>query len=196
MIGREDNALIIFARKPELGKVKTRLAASIGNNIALDIYKLLLNHTRSVAKAANATTFIFVTESVTDDFWSSFPCELQSGENLGEKMHHAFELIFAKGYKNCVIIGSDCPELSTEIINYAFEVLKEHAAVIGGANDGGYYLLGTKKLVPSLFQNKAWSTANVFENTIQDFIKENLSYKQLPFLNDLDEEKDIPEGWL
>lgn len=196
MIGKEDNALIIFARKPELGKVKTRLAASIGNNKALNIYKLLLNHTRSVAKAANATTFIFVTESVTDDFWGSFPCELQSGENLGEKMHHAFELIFAKGYKKCVIIGSDCPELSTEIINYAFEVLKDHAAVIGGANDGGYYLLGTKKLVPSLFQNKAWSTANVFENTIQDFINENLSYKQLPFLNDLDEEKDIPEGWL
>ena len=196
MIGKEDNALIIFARKPEVGKVKTRLAASIGNHRALDIYKLLLNHTRSVAKAANATTFIFVTETVTDDFWSSFPCELQKGENLGEKMQNAFELIFAKGYKKCVIIGSDCPELSTGIINNAFELLKDHAVVIGGANDGGYYLLGTKKLVPSLFQNKAWSTASVFENTIQDFINENLSYKQLPFLNDLDEEKDIPEGWL
>ena len=192
----QNNALIVFARKPELGKVKTRLAASIGKTKALEIYQKLLTHTHFIAKKSNATTFIFLTEISKYDFWNSFTCELQTGGSLGEKMQNAFELIFTKGYKRCVIIGSDCPELTSEIIDNAFTALEQHDAVIGGANDGGYYLLGTKKLILSVFKNKEWSTASVFENTIKDFKNEKLSYTMLPFLNDLDEEKDIPKEWL
>ena len=196
MIEIQNNALIVFARKPELGKVKTRLAATVGKTKALEIYQKLLTHTHLVAQGSNASTFIFLTEILKYDFWKPFTCELQTGENLGEKMQNAFELIFAKGYKKCVIIGSDCPELSVEIIDNAFAALEQHDAVIGGANDGGYYLLGIKKIILSIFKNKEWSTANVFNNTVQDFKNEKLSYTTLPFLNDLDEEKDIPKEWL
>ncbi len=190
------NALIIFARQPELGKVKTRLAATVGNAKALEIYIRLLTHTREVAIASNATVFIFLTDASKTIFWNSFNCEVQSGASLGEKMKNAFEIIFTKGFKKCVIIGSDCPELSTEIINTAFNDLNNQDAVIGGAKDGGYYLLGTKKLIPSLFKDKEWSTATVYEKTITDFKNQNLSYSILPVLNDLDEEKDIPGEWI
>lgn len=190
------NALIIFARKPELGKVKTRLAATIGNNKALDIYTKLLMHTRAVAMKANAETFIFLTELTQDNFWDTFSCEVQIGYTLGDRMQHAFELIFKKNFHKCIIIGSDCPELSVEIVNRAFNELEKHDAVIGAAEDGGYYLLGTKHLIPALFKNKQWSTAKVFNQTILDFKNENLSYSTLPVLNDLDEEKDIPFEWL
>ena len=138
------NALIIFARKPELGKVKTRLAATIGNIKALDIYTKLLMHTRAIAKQTNVETFIFLTEPTLDNFWDTFSCELQIGETLGDKMQHAFKLIFEKNFQKCIIIGSDCPELSVEIVNTAFNELDKYDAVIGEAQDGGYYLLGTK----------------------------------------------------
>ena len=196
MLNTQENALIVFARKPELGKVKTRLARTVGDEKALDIYHHLLKHTRLIARAAKATTFIFLTEEIKNEYWSEFVCELQTGETLGEKMQHAFQSVFLKGFKKCVIIGSDCPELTPEIVNDAFGALDQFDAVIGGANDGGYYLLGTKKIIPSLFKNKEWSTANVFENTIKDFENEELSFFTLPFLNDLDEEKDIPAEWL
>ena len=190
------NALIIFARRPELGKVKTRLAATIGNNKALDIYTKLLIHTRAVVKETNAETFIFLTEPTIDNFWDTFSCELQIGDTLGDKMQHAFELIFEKNFQKCIIIGSDCPKLSVDIVNTAFNELEKYDAVIGEAQDGGYYLLGTNYLIPALFKNKEWSTANVFSQTILDFKNEKLSYGSLPVLNDLDEEKDIPLEWL
>ncbi len=196
MKGNTKNALIIFARKPELGKVKTRLAATIGNNKALDIYTKLLMHTRAVVKETDAETFIFLTEPTLDNFWDTFSCELQIGDTLGDKMQHAFKLIFEKNFQKCIIIGSDCPELSVEIVNTAFIELEKYDAVIGEAQDGGYYLLGTKHLTPALFKNKEWSTANVFSQTILDFENEKLSYSTLPVLNDLDEEKDIPPEWL
>ena len=190
------NALIIFARKPELGKVKTRLAVTIGNNKALDIYSKLLIHTRALVKETNAETFIFLTEPTLDNFWDTFSCELQIGDTLGDKMQHAFKLIFEKNFQKCIIIGSDCPKLSADIVNTAFNKLENHDTVIGEAQDGGYYLLGTKHLIPALFKNKQWSTSNVYSQTILDFKNEKLSYSTLPVLNDLDEEKDIPPEWL
>lgn len=188
--------LIVFARKPTLGQVKTRLAATIGDIKALKIYKKLLTHTRSVASASTCQGFAFLTEEGEDDFWNGFFCELQSGDTLGDRMHEAFNLVFSKGYHQCVIIGSDCPELTKEIINSAFENLKSNDIVIGAATDGGYYLLGMKKLHPSIFKNKNWSTENVFIQTLMDIKQQGLTYHTMPVLNDVDEEKDIPAEWL
>ena len=193
---KNKNALIIFARKPELGKVKTRLAATIGNKKALEIYIKLLTHTRTIAEAANAEPFVFLTETTENNFWDTFSCELQLGNTLGERMLDAFSFILKKNYNKCIIIGSDCPKLSVEIVNTAFNYLDENDAVIGAAQDGGYYLLGIKKLIPALFRNKEWSTSNVFSQTIFDFENEKISYRTLPTLHDLDEEKDIPDEWL
>ncbi len=188
--------LIIFARKPELGKVKTRLAATIGEVKALNIYQKLLIHTRSVAKAATCQGFAFLTEEDENDFWKGFSCQLQTGESLGDRMNEAFSLLFSKDYDYCIIIGSDCPGLTKEIINNSFEHLKTNDIVIGAAADGGYYLLGMKKLHSLLFKNKKWSTENVFTQTLIDIKQRGLTYYTMPVLNDLDEEKDIPEEWL
>jgi rSAM/selenodomain-associated transferase 1 len=188
--------LIIFARKPVLGKVKTRLAATVGDEKALDVYKRLLIHTRTVAKACTFQSFAFLTEKDEENFWKGFSCQLQTGEHLGDRMFEAFSLLFNKGYKQCIIIGSDCPDLSKEIIDSAFGKLKTNDIVIGAAADGGYYLLGMKKLHSSLFKDKNWSTENVFTQTLMDIKQLGLSYKTMPVLNDLDEEKDVPEEWL
>ncbi len=188
--------LIIFARKPVLGKVKTRLAATVGDLKALDIYKRLLIHTRSVAKGATCQSFAFLTEDDEDDFWKGFSCHLQSGETLGDRMYEAFSLLFTKGYHQCIIIGSDCPGLTKEIINAAFDALITNDIVIGAAADGGYYLLGMKKIYTLLFKNKNWSTENVFTHTLMDIKQDCLTYHTMPVLNDVDEEKDIPAEWL
>lgn len=190
------NALIIFARKPVLGKVKTRLAATIGDIKALEIYKQLLNHTRTVAAKANCEVFVFLTENDEEAFWKGFNCQLQNGENLGDRMEHAFTFVLNEGYRQCIIIGSDCPGITVEIVDSAFENLHSKEIIIGAAEDGGYYLLGLKKMYSSLFRNKNWSTKSVFSDTLLDIKKLGLSYHTMPVLKDVDEEKDIPTEWL
>jgi len=189
----DKKALIIFVRKPEPGKVKTRLASSVGEQKALSIYRELLQHTHTVTITVNADKFVFYSDSIQpDDIWSepTFTKKLQGKDDLGSKMKEAFSILFTEGYKRVVIIGSDCFELSTEIIEQAFELLEQKEVVIGPASDGGYYLLGMKKLYPYIFENKQWSTENVFEQTVNDLQRENISYSELITLTDVDTEED------
>lgn len=190
------NALIIFIRKPEWGKVKTRLAAQIGNDAALLIYKKLLAHTKSVALAAACDVFVFATEELKDDDWKEFTVNDQQGNDLGQKMLHAFETVFNMGFGKAVIIGSDCPQLEASHIDEAFQNLEQHDVVIGPAKDGGYYLLGMRKLHAAIFQNKTWSTAVVYAQTIETFCALQLSHVALQTLQDVDEAKDVPAQWL
>ena len=190
------NALIIFARKPEMGKVKTRLANTLGVEKTLQIYIKLLEHTRAVARNLPCDTFIFLTEPTGDDFWEGFNCEIQQGKNLGDKMEHAFETLFTKGYQHCIIIGSDCPGIEPSLVENAFLSFVDNDVVIGPAEDGGYYLLGMKKLIKPVFRDKEWSTSNVFSETIAAIQNLHLAFKILPVLNDVDEEKDVPLKWL
>ncbi|MBA3829336.1 MAG: TIGR04282 family arsenosugar biosynthesis glycosyltransferase [Taibaiella sp.] len=190
------SALIIFARKPELGKVKTRLAAGIGLEKALAVYIKLLEHTRNITSGLPCDKYVFVTAHNDDKFWEGYQIELQQNETLGDRMHHAFEILFAKGYKKVVIIGSDCPLLKAEDIKVAYEALDKTNIVIGPTFDGGYYLLGMNQLYQQLFINKAWSTDTVFRDTINDINTASLSVHVLRELADLDEEKDMPSEWL
>ena len=186
-------ALIIFVRQPEKGKVKTRLAATLGEDKALAIYIELLKHTQNISAAATADKFVFYTGHIPEnDLWSmpGFTKRLQHDFDLGGKMREAFSVLFEEGYGKIVIIGSDCFELSTEIIEKAFIMLNEKEVVIGPASDGGYYLLGMKKLWPFIFENKSWSTENVFQQTICDLKKENIPYGELITLADIDTEED------
>ena len=107
-------------------------------------------------------------------------------------MKEAFVTLFEMGFEKVLIIGSDCLELSTPIIEQAFELLNEKEVVIGPASDGGYYLLGMKKLFPNLFENKQWSTEHVFQQTIDDLQKEDIDYDVLITLTDVDTE----ESWI
>ena len=187
-------ALIIFVRKPELGKVKSRLAATIGNENALAVYIELLKHTNEISAAIRAEKFVFYFDDiVADDIWSgsNFIKRQQSSGDLGEKMQNAFSTLFKEGYNQVVIIGSDCPELTTAIIEDAFEMVKQNDLVIGPANDGGYYLLGMKKLYPQLFKNVQWSTEKVLAKTLAASTSAGLSCSLLPQLTDIDIEADL-----
>lgn len=190
---KTDRALIIFVRRPELGKVKTRLAATVGNEKALAIYKELLMHTFMIAQNVNADKHVFYHEEIEEnDFWNAegFTKHTQINADLGVKMQSAFETVLHMGYKNCIIIGSDCFQLTTQLIEDAFTFLEQNDVVIGPANDGGYYLLGMKKMFSFLFTNKEWSTSSVFDDTINDIEKNNLQLAILPELIDVDTEED------
>jgi hypothetical protein len=180
-------ALIVFTRNPELGQCKTRLAKTLGNQSALDIYKYLLQHTANVTKQVNADRYVFYSVDINqDDIWNTthFIKRLQKGKDLGERMHNAFEELFISGYKKVIIIGSDLLDLNADIIDNAIATLDHNDVVLGPAEDGGYYLLGLKKLYPELFKNKAWGTETVREKTLADL--KNKTVSLLKPLNDID----------
>ncbi len=191
------SALIIFVRNPVPGKVKTRLAATVGQQRALEIYNLLLIHTHSVSKESGADKFIFYEDFINhSDLWENeiYKKFLQRGYNLGERMKNAFEDLFNNGYDKIIIIGSDCFDLTSDILNEGFEALAKNETVIGPAKDGGYYLLGMKHFIPALFENKKWSSASVYTDTIHQIKELNKSFYQLKVLSDVDEEIDIDFG--
>ncbi len=189
-----NNAVIIFVKTPVLGKVKTRLAATIGDEKALDIYLQLLSHTLLSVKEIMADVFVYFSDTIDEnifEFENIFFKKVQTGHNLGERMQHAFEEVFDLWYDNIVIIGTDCSGIDLNLLDESFEVLDNADVVIGPAADGGYYLLGMKKLYPKLFQNINWSTASVLSSTIDSCKVQNLTHLLLPILHDIDEEKDL-----
>ncbi len=198
------NALIIFIKNPALGKVKTRLAKTVGDEKALEIYLELSRITREnaailsiglLAERADdeVKIYIFYSDFIdTDDDWSNdtFEKRVQSGEDLGDRMLNAFKDILQKHSHVC-IIGSDCPTLSVDILNQSFDMLQNHDFVVGPSTDGGYYLLGiSTDSYAFVFKNMAWSTENVLSETINRIAQNNQTVALLPALTDVDEEKD------
>lgn len=186
------NALIIFTRNPELGKCKTRLAKTVGNEAALNIYKYLLEHTANISKDLKADKYVFYSENIKkDDLWKNdiFCKKLQFGHDLGARMENAFLELFQLGYEKTIIIGSDLLDLTTEHITEAFQTLSNHDIVIGPAKDGGYYLLGMKNIHSKIFKNKDWGTSSVLKNTLNDI--QNSTFSLLDELNDIDTFEDI-----
>lgn len=188
-----ENLLLIFIKNPLPGKVKTRLAKDLGEEKAVEFYKKLLKITRTEAEKTKSVKWLCYGDFINeDDEWTAdfFEKKLQSGNNLGERMSMFFKKGFEAGFKRIVIIGSDCPDIQSSDLNGAFDILKKSDAVIGPANDGGYYLLGLSKNV-DLFQNKEWSTESVFEDTLDDFKKENLTFQIIEEKIDLDTVEDL-----
>ena len=192
----KDSVLIIFVKNPALGKAKTRLAKTIGNKKALAIYELLLARMKQIVFDLDIDIQVHYTEFIDkNDLWDNkrFDKDIQVIAGLGEKMHHAFSKVFEQGYQKACIIGSDCYDLTSELINRAFDALNDNDFVVGPSGDGGYYLLGMKQLEPQLFQNKTWSTASVYPDTIKDFQSMGSSYFSLPMISDVDVEADLGE---
>ena len=186
------NLLLIFTRNPELGKAKTRLAKTVGDETALDIYKFLLERTRDEAIQVAADKAVYYSVKVREnDIWDAalFQKHQQKGADLGHRMQHAFEQGFKAGYEKVLIVGSDLYDLSSKNIDYAFETLDKHDVVLGPAEDGGYYLLGMKTLHTSVFHNKEWGTSTVRADTLADLKSQNV--KLLATKNDIDLYEDI-----
>jgi rSAM/selenodomain-associated transferase 1 len=185
------SGLIIFLKNLEYGKVKTRLAATLGHETAMEIYRLLLEHTRAVTENIKIDKFLFYSDQIEEDEWpTDFSKYVQEGGDLGERMLNAFRLLFSKGYEKLVIIGTDCLELNSGIIESSLTELEKTDAVIGPAKDGGYYLLGLTKECPFLFRNITWSSESVLLQTVTILDQKKLSYSFLETLNDIDEAED------
>lgn len=189
------NRLIIFTRNPELGKVKTRLAASIGDEKALKIYTFLLNKTKEATLDLTCNKVVYYSVKIRqNDLWNAnfYEKRQQQGNDLGERMENAFKDAFAQGYEKVIIIGSDLYDLTPNHIHQAFKALTNNDAVIGPAKDGGYYLLGMKTLHATIFKNKKWGTSTVRKETLKDL--KNTKIHLLEELNDIDVYEDLKEN--
>ena len=187
-----DKLVIVFAKNPELGKCKTRLAASIGDENALAVYKALIQYTAQVLSKLKEDCVVFYSEGIqTNDLWedANFQKQVQSQGHLGKKMQAAFEWGFHKGYKQVCIVGSDLLELEVSDIHNAFQALETHDLVFGPAEDGGYYLMGMSAFHPEAFKDKAWSTELVLKETLQDL--KGKSFHLLKEKNDIDTVDDL-----
>ncbi|MEM8584666.1 MAG: TIGR04282 family arsenosugar biosynthesis glycosyltransferase [Bacteroidota bacterium] len=158
-------ALVIFVKNPIAGKTKTRLASDVGNEMALAMYGQLMDYTRREAlKLSGVDRLLYYSDFIPqNDMWSmgGFNRRVQSGADLGERMENAFSEVFSAGADRIIIIGSDCPGVTSDLLVEAFSLLKENDVVLGPALDGGYYLLGMKSLHESLFREMQWSIESV-----------------------------------
>ena len=206
---------MVFIKNPIKGKVKTRIARTVGDDEALAIYLqlskitrdnalLLMEHPDSVGRGVKI--YLFYDAFIENhDEWSNayFEKHLQTGKDLGERMLNAFDFVLKKHTSAC-IIGSDCPTLSVEILQQSFEQLAHYDTVLGPSTDGGYYLLGIKKegiergnkdlnfldALHHLFDDMVWSTETVMSETIKRIKENNQTVCLLPELTDIDEEAD------
>ena len=185
-------ALILFLKYPETGKVKTRLGAEVGFELAAELYRLFIQKTFELGHNSSAQK-VFVAFEPADreaEFCEFIPKKFsvfpQEGKNLGERMLNAFQYAFVRGYKNVAILGSDSPTLPLEKIDDAFEKLGKSDLVLGPAEDGGYYLIGLNQAHPGLFENIEWSSSSVMQTTIERAEKLRLQYKLLSVWYDVD----------
>lgn len=183
--------LIVFVKNIKLGKVKTRLAKSIGNEAAFNIYKALVKITEKATKNIQIETHIYFSDEVAHTKWNSHFKTTQTGTNLGERMKNAFKDGFKKGFEHIVLIGSDLPEISSEIILQGFSKLEKKDVVFGKAADGGYYLVGLKNMNHTIFDHKPWSTPQLLEVTLQELKEKQQSVSFLETLNDIDTFEDL-----
>ena len=191
-------ALLIFIKNPEKGKVKTRLASTLGDDKALEIYKALLAHTKSIALQIEAKRYLFYSQFIDQqDDWpkEDFTKALQADGDLGYKMSEAFQSVLAR-HQKAIIIGSDCASLNKDIIQNAINALDQNDFVIGPALDGGYYLLGMRYFEPTLFEDMPWSTEAVAQITEERIRTMGKRCFMLPALSDIDFEEDWAQyGW-
>ncbi len=188
----EKSALMIFARNPVAGKVKTRLAKDVGPERALKIYKMLLEKTYLETRNIDCQKFLFLSDFPDSSmFDQTYTQEIQYGNDIGERMENAFKIIFGRGFGKILVAGTDCPGLNPDIVNGAFEKLNTFDIVAGPATDGGYYLLGLKEINETLFTDIKWSSEEVLNQTVKKIKSCGLSYFLLKELNDIDEAKDL-----
>jgi len=195
------NSVIIFARYPEEGKVKTRLAATMGVNFAKELYKKISEAViQKTRRLKDSNTFVFYSNKKDKSFikkWlgNGLFYSLQVGDDLGERMKNAFQKVFSLGAEKVVIIGTDVPDISKSIITEALNGLNSCDVVIGPAFDGGFYLLAMKKYYPFLFENIEYSNSQVLNETIKKLNENNLSFCILNKLIDIDTEEELNK-WL
>lgn len=186
--------LIIFAKYPESGRVKTRLARSVGAVEAAHRYQEMIESVMQKTRTPNGEyrrVLCFDPPERQNDFTKWFPSlemRSQGDGDLGQRMSVAFQESLANGSGRAVLIGTDCIEIDRSLLCDAFDRLVNADLVLGPAKDGGYYLIGMKKAHPFLFEGIPWSTEKVLQETLNKAKEVNLKAELLKTLSDLDEE--------
>ncbi len=189
--------LIVFAKNIVLGKVKTRLAKTQGDSFAFNVYRKLVEITeRESLRVQNADVHVYFSDVVIKGKWPNQEKFMQQGDDLGDRMKHAFEQGFAKGYEKIIGVGADLPDLSAEVMEEGLATLIESDTVFGPSEDGGYYLIGMRKMIPQIFENKPWSTDALLDITRAELEELGHSSALLKELNDVDTIEDLKASWL
>ncbi len=186
------NALIIFAKSPDINTVKTRLKGYIPDTERLSLYIRLMDNTINVSgKVKDVTAFIAYTPQ--GEYFKKYdlPIFPQKGIDLGNRMYNAFKHVFSSGYRKAVIIGTDIPEINDNIISDAFILLDNFDIVLGPAKDGGYYLIGMKKAEKNIFKSIRWSTDKVLKETLNKIEEVGMTVSYVKTLRDIDRVEDI-----
>ncbi len=192
--------LMIFAKAPEPGQVKTRLTPVLSENEAADLQKAfildLLDQTK-IPCETHGIQRVMACSPVDHPFFKSLQKQeevnliSQTGADLGERMKNAFRFGLDQGYKKIVIIGCDAPTLPVQFIENAFLSLSNQDLVIGPSLDGGYYLIGARALFSELFRDLPWGTDTVFSKTLDKINPDHTKIKLLPFWYDIDRPNDL-----
>ena len=191
--------LIIFTRYPEPGKTKSRLIPILGEKGAANLHRHMTEKTLITVRELQALDPLSIEVRFTGgnldvmQNWlgSDLIYDAQCFGNLGDRMRNAFETAFHEEKNHIIMIGTDCPFLTVDILIQGFKALEDHAVVLGPAKDGGYYLIGLNHYIPELFQDIPWGSANVFQKTINYCQTLNLSVSELPLLSDIDRPEDL-----
>lgn len=190
----EKNALVVFMKAPVPGLCKTRLTPPLSAEQAAALYQAFCADVLASTQSAGADIWIAYDPHEphpTPDWAGDSPFFIQRGEGLGERLVHAFETLFAKGYHRVVGIGTDAPAVPARRFEEAFRALEACDAVYGPADDGGYYLVGLRHLNRALFEDIPWSTENVLSATRRALAREGLSAAFLQGHYDVDSAGDL-----
>jgi len=196
------NRLLIFARVPELGRVKTRLAQAVGDERALALYEAMLRDLLTNIGAPDERIEIEAvwapTEAATGDAlrraFGDLPLAMQTGATLGDRLSMAFsERFYFHRTQKIVAIGVDDPRLTRADVDRAFALLDSCEWVVGPADDGGYYLIGCRAPAfdVEVFAGIAWGTASVLESTLAKIAEWKSSVALLPRRYDIDTVEDL-----
>jgi rSAM/selenodomain-associated transferase 1 len=194
-----ENITLVFLRAPLLGKVKTRLSKAIPEDLVLDLYKGFLGDIiDEVSKISKPLLYCYPSNKidfVSDWIDHKYKVLPQSGDDIGKKMQRAFNETFSRGYKKALLIGTDIPMITGEIILRAYEMLENYDCVLGPSEDGGYYLIGFREdsFETGCFENIKWSTPDVYDDTLKILNKRSKKVYNLPILNDIDTIDDLKE---
>ena len=188
----EKRLLLVFVKNAVLGTAKTRLAKTIGNDAAFDVYKHLMHITeQATIDLKNCDVRIYFSSEKDPTRWTNYTQCVQQGNDLGERMSDAFRRSFELGYEQIVGVGSDLPDLTSEIIDKGLAELNSNDAVFGPAEDGGYYLIGMRSMLECVFEDKPWSTEGLLDVTLEELKSKGHSVGIIETLNDVDTEDDL-----
>lgn len=191
---------IVFTRYPTPGKTKTRLIPALGDAGAADLHRQMTEHTLTQVRRVRTDgvaieihyTGAKTDRELADWLGADLVYRAQGDGDLGERMAFSLKNAVRARFDRSIIIGTDCPGLSTAILQLAFQQLRDCDLVLGPAIDGGYYLIGLRRFIPELFTGISWGTSLVLQQTIEIATKLGLSMGDLPLLADIDRPEDLP----